>query len=626
MTAFSAKSYNFIFIKEIVFSAGAAIMLASFFAAKEPVIKGITFMPLLFIAWMAVSMLLGKYGFAGVPALMTGCALFLFFIAVSNAKWEISGLRDTLALSSIPFLVIGLMQAFFPLFMKEFMVFGSRVPSTFGNPNFFGAYLAGIAPCLLAGGLSEKGVKKYLYFALLAAAAFCLIVTGSKAAVIGFILVVSMPYFIFIRKSNDIKKNLVVLACLTAVIIIATVAIMGQRLSKTTDRKEWVKNESVFFRAYTWKGTLGIIRDNLIAGTGPGTFEIVYPRYRPPEIMLWSHEHSYETLQPENVALQAAAETGVAGLLILFFLLYMTIKHARREHNEFLAGLLAVLLVNLTGVDINYVPSSMLAVFFAGIIFSSAGGRAFAMKSAVKNTAIVVSAVLLVLIVTQQVKHHISGIYLKRAVFYSQSGQWNEAINNYGKALEMNGNNLTARYFLASSYRDSGFPQKALLEYFALEKLAPDYVLLHYKKARIYDDAGNYGAAADEYGKMLETDPYLKPAIVGMSRISLEVKKDPAQAEKYLKRALEKHPGDASLYNNMGNIYFMSKRLPESAEAFKKAVDLKPDKDYYYNLGCVYFTMNDIKNAKFYLEKAREMGPKEEKIINMIRKVEKYGK
>jgi tetratricopeptide (TPR) repeat protein len=70
----------------------------------------------------------------------------------------------------------------------------------------------------------------------------------------------------------------------------------------------------------------------------------------------------------------------------------------------------------------------------------------------------------------------------------------------------------------------------------------------------------------------------------------------------------------------------MSKKPEQAVAAFKKAVDLKPDKDYYYNLGCVYFTMDDTKNAELYLKKALEMSPEDVKVKDMLRRVEKYSK
>jgi tetratricopeptide (TPR) repeat protein len=626
---FSAKSYNFIYIKEIIFSAGTALLLAVLFFQNKIEIKKAVLLPLIYLGWAAVSVFLSRYAYAGINALEDSFMFFIFFFLAANTGKEPGDIRDMIAVSSLPFIAAGIIQAVAPLAMKEFMVFGDRVPATFGNPNFFGAYIAGISPVLLGGIIRHKGAKRYFYSALLFSAVFCLISTGSKAALLGFALTPVLFYFLIFKKDTEAKKCLVIFTCAAAVILTAATAMIGMKLTGKTDRKEWAKNESVFFRANTWKGSLGIIRDNPAAGTGPGTFQVVYPKYRPAEIMLWSSEHSYETLQPENIILQTAADTGVVGLLILLFLVYIIIRNAKKEHNDFLAGFLAILLVNQFGVDINYAPSAMLLCLYAGILMSGAGGGSFVMGGRAKNSAVVVVLAAVIFITGAQFRKFVSGIYLKQAVFYSQSRQWDNGIADYLKALDNDKYNLTAAYFLARSYSDSeqaGGPQKAIDRYTALEKLAPDYVLLHYQKAQVYSSMSNYDAAGEELKKALATDPYLEPALVELAQMHLNLKHDPVEAEKYMKKALEKNGNDASLYNGLGNIYFMSKRLPEAVEAFKKAVDLKQDKDYYYNLGCVYFAGSDVKNARFYLEKAAQMDPGDQRVADVLRQVRMYEK
>jgi tetratricopeptide (TPR) repeat protein len=342
--------------------------------------------------------------------------------------------------------------------------------------------------------------------------------------------------------------------------------------------------------------------------------------------MLWTHEHSYETTQPENILLQIAAETGLIGLLIFFIFVFLVVKNAKEEHNGFLTGILAVLIINLAGVDINYITSSMLIVFYSGIIISGdERGKSFEIKGWKKPACLAAVLLCFACIAVLQLNRYFSNISLKQGIFYSQSKQWPEAMNSYLNAIDKDRHNLPAGYFLANSYFDSGISaKKALAEYLLIEKLAPNYVLLHYNKARIFNWTGNYKEALNEYNKMLKIDPYFKPALVELAQLYFEREKMYPEAENCLKKGLEAYPGDASLYNNLGNIYFMTNRSAEALEAFKKAVDLKADKDYYYNLGCVYFTLEDTENADLYLEKALETGREDSRIIEMLKRVRKY--
>lgn len=622
---YSARSYNLIQIKEALFAVGAAVFAFFLFFARQATIKKEAFLAFLLPAWFVISVFFSPYKYAGIYPVAAAAVLLMFYFSVAVTEWEARKIRMIISLSAVPVIIIGLVQLIAPAAMKEFMVFGARVPATLGNPNFFSAYLAGIAPVPLAGLMDEKGKKRVFYAVVLAALAFCLIATGSKAAVIGFIFIFSWPYFIFMKKTRDVRKNLVILACLTAVVLTATVAVTGYGLSKTQDKAEWAKNESVFFRAYTWLGTLGIIGQNPAVGTGPGTFAVEYPEYRRPEIMLWTHEHSYETTQPENVLLQLAAETGVPGVLIFIFLLAVLIRNTWQERNEYLAGILSILIINLVAVDINYITSSMLVALYGGIIMSGTAGKTVVIGGWKKNACVAAAIACMAAAASAQFIRHSSLVYLKQGEFFSRAGQWDGAIDAYTKALEKDRYNLTARYYLANSYMDSGNGfDKALEEYGRLEKLAPDYVLLHYRKAQAYNYQGAYDLAVEEYVKMLGIDPYFKPALLDLAHLYFSKKQMAGEAEKLLKKALEKYPEDPAIYNNLGNIYFLSNRPDESIEAFKKAVDLKADKDYYYNLGCVYFTMNDVKNADFYLKKALETAPGDVKIEEMLGRVKRY--
>lgn len=75
-------------------------------------------------------------------------------------------------------------------------------------------------------------------------------------------------------------------------------------------------------RLAIWRDTLAIVKDHPVAGTGLGTFEQVYPRYK-----------SWEGLRTANFAhnewLQALAETGLVGGLILALLLAGLLRRIR---------------------------------------------------------------------------------------------------------------------------------------------------------------------------------------------------------------------------------------------------------------------------------------------------------
>ncbi len=595
--AFSPKAYDCIYIKIIIFTLAVFFIFIAFSLQKEIKVSKTTFIPLAFIIWMLTSTLQSKYGYRGFEVLQTTLILYLFFFIIANIREiDINSIRDIIVLSSLPAIIIGLVQAIIPGATRELMVFGDRVPSTLGNPNFFAAYLAAIIPVIFMLILENKGAKRFLAAAFLLVSLFCLFKTGSKAGIIGLLVEIIIFLAVFLSKKITWKKTLIILAAL--VMVIAITAFLNK------DRL--MKNDSIFFRVYTWKGTLNIIKDNPLFGTGPGSFPLVYPSYRPMEIMKWASQHSYEVTQPENILLQAMSDIGIIGLGIFLFLIYIVMRRGRGKI-DFLAAFSGLLATNLFGVDLNYISSSAFFAFYAGIILNG-GDKEFEIKGKAKYFLFALGILFFIFAMGRQLKEYKSSIYLFRAVSFSKAGDWSRAIAGYEEAVKLEKYNLDAQYFLANAYYDSDNKKnadKALEKFKELEAMAPDFILLHYKKGSILSGIGEYDRAKQEYLKMLKTDPYFLPALNELMWIYVQGQ-DYAGAEKCVVQEIEKDNRDAALYNNLGNIYMLQKKYKEAVDTYKKAIDLKQEKDYYYNAGCAYYLLKDRINAREYLLKAKE--------------------
>ncbi len=610
--SFSTKDYNFILIKEVILITGTVFFLPAFLLRKDYSIKKIAIYPFILILWLLCSFFFSKFKYAGISILLLSIVCFILFFLITHIDLDYKKISDIIILSFIPSLIIGLIQVFSPEKMRIFMVFGDRIPSTSGNPNFFGAYISAVIPFIINRFFTTKNLyyKASLFFVFVIS--FILIFfTGSKSAL--FALVTGMSVFVFIKYKNFINKMVL------APILVLTVILSAFFIINTYKTFE----QSFFFRNQVWRGTIKIIKDNFISGTGPGSFSAVFPEYRPAELMKWTYEHSYEVSYPENIFLQIGAETGITGLIIFLFFLYFVFKFGIISPPEYISGAVAILTTNFFGVDINYAPSLFLFIIITAMIIKNSSSY-YLLSPFLGRFLIIASFIFIIFVSSFWIRKHISGIYTKTGVYFSKRGNFNTAIEYYKTAIGYYNKNLEALYFMGSSYYDSGDYENALKIFKNISKLSPHYVLLHYKIARIYNERGLYEAAIDEYNKMLKIDPYLKEALVDLAYIYYNKKNNFDDAEKCLLKALEKYKDDPALLSNLGNIYFMTKRLNESIECFKKAIAIKEDKDYYYNLGSVYFTMNDILNAKLYLKKAERIAPADEKIREMLRLVEKY--
>jgi O-antigen ligase len=99
-------------------------------------------------------------------------------------------------------------------------------------------------------------------------------------------------------------------------------------------------------RAHFWRGTLGIIRDHPVLGTGLGSFGAVYPRYD-------TGNGTYRLEQAHNDYLQVVSDAGVVGgalgLLFVGALFWMALKRMH-SHDRFRRGVALGALGGCAGV------------------------------------------------------------------------------------------------------------------------------------------------------------------------------------------------------------------------------------------------------------------------------------
>ena len=79
----------------------------------------------------------------------------------------------------------------------------------------------------------------------------------------------------------------------------------------------------------------------------------------------------------------------------------------------------------------------------------------------------------------------------------------------------------------------------------------------------------------------------------------------------YYQKALAAKPEDASLHNNLGNVYAEMGKTTEAADEFKKAADADPAQAsrYYFNYGAVMYNVGKMDDASAAFGKATEIDP-----------------
>src|SRR5581483_6492233 len=84
------------------------------------------------------------------------------------------------------------------------------------------------------------------------------------------------------------------------------------------------------------------------------------------------------------------------------------------------------------------------------------------------------------------------------------------------------------------------------------------------------------------------------------------------KAQEYYVKAIEAKPDDASLHNNLGNVYADMGKTTEAVAEFQKAAQIDPPgaSRYYFNLGAIMYNQGKMDEAASAFKKATELDPK----------------
>lgn len=211
--------------------------------------------------------------------------------------------------------------------------FGSRIFSTFGNPNFYGDFLVTMAPVSLSLFLYKK---KIFFLILWIMTLFNTYVTYSKGAWIGFVagfIYFCFLYIIFFIHTKQQKIRIYVLIASIFAILITTYGVYFQLTQRTDSAK---------FRIYTWLSCWEMINTSPVLGTGIGTFYVTYPAWRRPQIFYIEGKHNTESDHPENEYLEVLYDEGIVGFGIFLFIITLLVVSSIKALKKFSYGVITI--------------------------------------------------------------------------------------------------------------------------------------------------------------------------------------------------------------------------------------------------------------------------------------------
>ncbi|MBU1486728.1 tetratricopeptide repeat protein [bacterium] len=569
--------------------------------------KSSLILPLILFLWIGIlsAAFFSYRQFASMEELARFTTHILFYLLIANhfkTFKQLIWLLVAVVLSASIATGYGLIQQYFPAY--DPVRWGAEIfVSTFGNQNFFAGYLVVVTP--VAGALAfvyRHDIRGWLLAGLTPLMILCIILSGTRGAWIGLLSQVFV-FSLILLFAGKLKIFLTHKKVLVGIIICLLLG--GLALPKIVDTKGKIDRfKSIFsltqgsnlVRVVMWRGVGRSLIDktnrkveevkmtpikNFIIGNGIGTFQLLFPLYRPSE-----YHHcgvSHNTLHAHNEYLEVLAEEGVLGILVYLWIFIAFFKEAikvfaklpvtndrqpkkgkrpgkrsRGQEQErerlilkilqigLLLGIFGELVHNIMSVNLRWMPASFQLWLTMGLALANKKiiegewavprqkkpEKPVSLKTV--NPSLRIGLILLLLvpyfgISRTVIKYYQADRRLKEGIDNINMGKWTMAEEKLNKTLELCPYSLSAYYKLAHVYAMTGQNDKSLETYLALTKLAPNYAQVHYNFGVVYGKTGRIDEAISELKKAINIDSFSADAYNTLAQL-YTMKKDYGQA------------------------------------------------------------------------------------------------
>ncbi|MFH1146741.1 MAG: tetratricopeptide repeat protein [Pseudomonadota bacterium] len=204
-------------------------------------------------------------------------------------------------------------------------------------------------------------------------------------------------------------------------------------------------------------------------------------------------------------------------------------------------------------------------------------------------------------------------------VCHAQLKQYKQAIPCFEKALNMNENDLMARYNLASVYSKSFMPERAISLLREASALNEDHFETFFQLGRLLQEKKNWAEALEAFKKAAECADAkgIVHRYLGESCLALDLRQE-AMTE--FKKAVKINPADAFSLSRLGILFAEVKNDYEIAHALSsKAIELDENNSSCLKAaGWISFLKKDYSEAIRSLEKARQFGKKDPEVFYQL--------
>ena len=206
--------------------------------------------------------------------------------------------------------------------------------------------------------------------------------------------------------------------------------------------------------------------------------------------------------------------------------------------------------------------------------------------------------------------------YFYRGNAYGNKGELDQAIQDFTKAIDLNPNDAKAYNNRGIAYGTKDDFDLAIQDFTKAIDLDPNYAKAYFYRGIAYSDKGELDQAIQDYDKAIDLNPNDAKAYFYRGN-AYSNKGDFDQAIQDYDKAIELDPQLAEVYNNRGNAYSDKGDFDQATQDYDEAIDLNPnDAKAYNNRGVAYSDKGDLDRAIQDYDKAIDLNPNDAKAYN----------
>jgi tetratricopeptide (TPR) repeat protein len=167
-------------------------------------------------------------------------------------------------------------------------------------------------------------------------------------------------------------------------------------------------------------------------------------------------------------------------------------------------------------------------------------------------------------------------IYSNRGAVYASAGQFNRAITNYNRAIELNPNFADAYNHRGIAYHNLGQLKQAVADYTKAIELKPNYIEAYNNRGIAYEKLGQPEQGICDYNTSIELNPNLAEAYNNRANAYVKLGQFDQAISDYT-RAIKNKSSLAEAYGNRAVTYALTVKTKWAKKDLLKAIEIKPD-------------------------------------------------